>query len=344
MNPCRFRQRSESRCCQGFRILVVAIFAAALPALGQDQPKSPNAAVEKAGNYVFKPVEIKPSPDGENYEGRFLFINKDSSPVKVFGSDEPIGEKFEPNYPSFQILKDGKWTKLEVGYCGTGAQQFAMKPGKEYQFYLGLWIYEEQDAPLTCKVGLEDFWSEPFVLDWKKDRSEGKFAKATSENFAKVRAQFAKAGFKKELLVGDDFCKRLLGAMMRETSTKDMGASFQPFAGKLDVIPWIGLDGKIRIDFQSDEARKYKTEYTAWFSLDPRNFSPEWFRKATKQHVEVIKLDGPISMDLDDGSSFRGPLYLNIKYEPFDKAKQPSKEDAEELFKRMLAAMDAWLE
>lgn len=320
-------------------MIAAVMIAGVLPVIAQEQPPTP----PKESEYVFKPIEIKPAPGGRNYKGRFLFINKSAKPVMVSGFDEPINGKFEPRFERYQILKDGKWTELFMGYCGTGAMDFAMKPGKEYQFFPSLWGFKAQDTPLTCKVGFGDFWSESFVLDWKKDSSEGKFAKATTENFKKVRAEFAKVGFNKELLVGDDFCKRLLGAMMTETTAKDMAGSFQPFVGKLDVTPGINLDGTIRIDFESEREGSYNNHYQGWFSLDPKKFSAKWFRNAVKKHVTVSKWGDGFQMNLDDGKSFTSPLYLSINYELSNKSKLPSKEESEKLFRRMLGVLDTWL-
>lgn len=342
MNPLYFAQLLAFHNRHCFWILAAAIFAGAVPVVAQDQPEEPAAAVKKVGNYVFKPIEIKPSPHG-GYKGRFLFINKESSAVKIHGFDEPLDGKFVPRFLQFQVLKEGKWEEIQVGYCGTGAQDFAMQPGKEYEFIAGLDSFDEQDAPLTGKIGAGDYWSEPFVLDWKKDRSSGKFDLARKENFEKVRAGFAKAGFKQELLAGDDFCTRLLQAMMKETSAKGMADSFHPFAGKLDEVPWVQLNGSIRIDFESGDSRASKTEFRGYFVLDPRRFSPEWFRKAVKQHVRVAELTDCINMELDDGSNFDAPFYLSIYYKPFDHAKRPSKEDSEKLFRSMLGVLDGWL-
>lgn len=323
---------------------MVAIFASALPIFAQDQPVAPTEVVKKVGKYVFKPIEIKPYPGGTGYEGRFLFINKEASPVEIFGYHEPLDGKFDLRFVEFQVLKDGKWEAIPVFSCGTGAQQFSMRPGKEYQFFASLWRFDEQDTPLTGRIGTDDYWSEPFVLDWKKDRSAGKFDLATKENAEKVRKLFAKAGFKKELLVGDDFCSRLLQEMMKETSAKGMADSFHPFVGKLDVTPSIQLNGSIRIDFASDESRNYRTEFTGWFVLDPRRFSSEWFRKAVKRHVEVGEWGDGMKMELNDGSHFNAPFYLKVIYEPFDHAKRPSKEDSEKWFRSMLGVLDSWLE
>jgi hypothetical protein len=343
MKPSHASQRSTYGCFHSFRNIAVVVILGAVPAFAQEQKETPVEAVKKIGSYVFKPIEIKPSFNDSGYDGKFLFINKELSPVMIFGSDEPLGRKFEPMYLEFQTLKDGRWKELQVGYCGTGAQQFAMQPGKEYVFEVSLDYFDEQDAPLTGKIGLDGYWSEPFVLDWKKDRSAGKFKQARKENFEKARALFAKAGFKNELLEGDDFCNRLLQTMMKETSAKDMATSFHPFVGKLDVNPWMRLDGSIRIDFTSDEIRDFDAEYTGWFVLDPRKFSPELFRKAVKQHVEASKWGEGVEMELNDGSNFKAPFYLCIKYEPFDKAKRPTNEESEKLFRNMLGVMDGWL-
>ncbi|MEO7098244.1 MAG: hypothetical protein ABI162_02700 [Luteolibacter sp.] len=130
--------------------------------------------------------------------------------------------------------------------------------------------------------------------------------------------------------------------MMKETSTKEMAASFHPFVGKLDVTPTIGRNGAIQIASQSNEIRKDSTEYTVWFSLDPRNFSSAWFRNAKKRNVEVREWGDGFEMELHDGFA-DSPLSLRVIYKPFGNAKRPSKEDSERLFQRMLGSLDSWL-
>lgn len=323
--------------------LAVAGFLAAGHAVAEDKPEAPAKAVKKVGSYVFKPIEIKPSPHDFYYEGRFRFINKESSPVMIFGFEAQLGGKFEPRFLEFQILKNGKWEKLPTGYCGTGAQDYPMLPGKEYEYVTSLVSFKEQDAPLTGKIGVSGYWSEPFVLDWKKDRSAGKFEQARKENFEKARALFAKAGFRKELLAGDDFCSRLLEAMIKEASAKEVADSFPAFAGKLEVFPVIQLNGSIIIEFESDKPEEFPREFSGHFVLDPVKFSPEWYREAVKRDVSVWKREDSIKMELDDGSSFNAPLYLSINHAPLDQAKQPSKEDAEKVFRNMLGVLDGWL-
>lgn len=334
-------------------ICAIALFAVSAPGQAEDQPQIHRIAIANS-TYVFKPIAITPGPDGNDYNGRFIFINKGPSPVRVNGFDKPIHGKFVPRFVRYQTLEAGVWKEIEIGYCATGQQDFAMKPAVSYEYHVSLYPFHEQDAPLTGRIGFdvfandknewEEYWSYPFVLDWKKDRESGEFAAVKTEHYKKLRAAFSKAGFKEELLVGDDFCSRLLQSTMQVTSEQEAATSFKPFVGKLDLTPNFELDGKIRIDFDSDEERNFRSEYQGWFSLDPRKFSPQWFHKAAKQHVEVFKHDDDsITMELDDGTSWDSPLYLSIHYAPFGKSKAPTEKESEALFTKMLNVLEKCL-
>lgn len=315
----------------------------------------PQVTIEQGVDYVFKPIAITPSPNGENYLGRFLFVNKGSSPMMVNGFGKPIHREFEPSFIKHQKLQDGVWKDIRVGYCGLG-EEFAMKPGKPYEFHAGLWAFHEQGTPLTGRIGFDvssgleggwvEYWSYPFVLDWKKDRESGEFASVNKEHYKKLRAAFTKAGFKEEFLVGDDFCSRLLQSIMKETLAQDAAKSFKPFVGKLNVTPSFELNGNIRIDFTSDEVRNFGTEYTGWFVLNPSKFSREWLQTARAKHVKVNHWGNGIQMALDDGTQWwtkDGTFYLCIKYVPFEKSTLPSLDNSREVFNGILDVMDGWL-
>jgi len=351
--PARFLQTCHMKSLRSaanlrLEFLMCAIALLAVSALGQaeEQPQIKRVPAVNS-TYVFKPVAVTPSPDGEGYDGRFLFNYKGASPLMVSGFDKPVKRKYEPYFIRYQTLNGGVWNDLEIGYCGTGAKEFPMKPLASYEFHVGLYPFDEQDAPLTGRIGFdvfagdqrgwEEYWSYPFVLDWKKDRESGEFASVKKEHYKRLRATFSKAGFKDELLVGDDFCSGILQSMMKVFQGQERTNSFKPFLGKLDVTPGFELDGKIRIDFSSDEVRDFDSEYRGWFSLDPRKFSPQWFAEAAKHHVEVGKWgDDGIEMELNDGSSFDSPLYLCIKYVPFDKSMIPTVKESEALFTKVL--------
>ena len=128
----------------------------AVSALGQaeEQPQIKRVPAVN-GAYVFKPVSITPSPDGEGYNGRFLFINKGASPLMVSGFHKPEKGKLEPRFIRYQTLNGGVWKDLEIGYCGTGAEEFPMKPQESYEFHADLYSFDEQDAPLTGRIGFD---------------------------------------------------------------------------------------------------------------------------------------------------------------------------------------------
>jgi len=334
--------------------LVVAA-SVSMPVLAAEDDKPlamEQSAVDKMLHpYEFKVLSISPCAGREDYEGHFLFTNKGKKAVMVSGFYMPVNGKFQPRFEEFQTLQDGAWKELPQYYCGTGAQDFAMKPGVSYEFVVGLGGIARQDTPLTLKVGVSNYWSDPFVLDWKKDRESGKFEAATKANFAKVRAAFEKAGFKKEMLAGDDFCDRLIGGMMNQTLTEKAVASFHPFVGKLKIVPMISLNGVIEFSFESDELRDDRHyEYSGSFELDPRKFNAKWYRKAVGKYIAINNRgDGGVEMALDDGtllsedSTIHSPFKLTINYAPFDKAKAPSDEAAQELFTNMLDVMAGWL-
>lgn len=333
--------------------MLVAIAASVLVSSGC-RAQSRSSDLPATPDYVFKPKQIVPSPDGRTYIGHFLFVNNSKTAVKVSGFDEPDNAKFIPRFVVYEELVAGTWKPLPIGYCGTGAQDFAMEPGKQYEFVIYLTDYPEQDTPLTARVGVSGFYSEPFTLDWKKDRTDGAFGASKKEHYEKVRGAFIKAGFKPDLVADDDFCVRLLRSIMAATQTGEM-YGFDAFEGKLNVTPTVLLTGNIRMDFASDKVQNHEQQYRGWFVLNPDKFSPQWFRESARKHVKVAKWGEGIQMTLTDGSRFWTPdvsLYLNIIYLPFapqgtdggqTTGKVPALDDAGKMFMKMLDQLDGWL-
>ena len=137
-------------------VWVYAILLFAIYSLGQAEEQSQISRVP-AGNrtYVFRPIAITPFPYGEFYAGRFLFINKEPSPVMVSGFGKPIHGKFEPRFVRYQIFENGMWKEIHIGYCATGAMDFSMKPGGSYDFHTFLNSFAERDSPLTGRIGFD---------------------------------------------------------------------------------------------------------------------------------------------------------------------------------------------
>lgn len=333
---------------------IVALAAVSFSMAG-DRPKEGKRAKASAEtptpiritDYTFKPIKVVPSPDDGVYVGHFTFINRSSKAVEVFGFDEPEHGKFIPRFVEFQTLVKGSWKKVPVGYCGTGAQVFAMKPLEPCEFIVYLTSLEEQKTPMNARISVGDFRSEPFVLNWKKDRAEGAFAAARKENFETVRTAFAKAGFKPELIKGDDFCERLIRSIVKETASgKDDG--FAEFTGKFEITPNIELNGNIRIDFYSSDSEGSPTEYRGWWVLNPNKFTPDWFKKEARKNVQVDSWgDDGIKMELDDGSSYwtsENVLYLSINYVRSQRSPHlPTVEKAKQMFMKMLDGLEPWM-
>jgi hypothetical protein len=301
-------------------------------------PETPPPQPEE---YELKTLSIEPHPDGKTYLGKFGFTNKTDKTLRLYGVSKPVGNKFIPLFAEQQFSKEGAWENAGGFMCGTGAKSYGLKPGLTYEFIVHLSDFAPQDSPLTCRVGFEGRWSEPFVLDWKKDRDEGKFIAARKAHDALLRAAFAKAGFKPEKIAGDDFCNRLISEMMA-TIDSSHAPSFRPYVSKEPFTPDIDLDGKISIFFQSDETTHPRTYY-GWLTFDPAKFKSSLFKKSVLNKSEVhISGSESIEFSLEDGQRFHQRLRLLISYTPGTPL--PSQEEAEAVFAHMLGVFSEWVD
>jgi hypothetical protein len=304
-------------------------------------PQTPPPLPEE---YEVKTLSIEPHPDGKSYLGKFGFLNKTDKTIRLHGQSKPVGNKFIPLFPELQYSKDGAWENAGGFMCGTGAISYGLKPKTPYEFIVHLSDYEPQETPLTCRVGFEGRWSGSFVLDWKKDREEGKFIAARKAHDVLLRTAFTKAGFKPEKIAGDDFCGRLVAEMMAAVDPSH-APSFRPYVSKELVTPYIHLDGKISIGFRSDETRDYHREYDGWLTFDPPRFRPVSFRKSVlnKPHAEQSGSD-LILFSLEDGQGFHNRFRLDIRYSSFDRSTPlPSQQEADAVFARMLGVLSEWV-
>lgn len=316
------------------------VFAAAVSAGEPDQAQQEEkeaAPRTRPSDYAFKPIRIEPSLEDGFYTGHFRFINRQSKPVRISGFEKPDHERFAPRFVGFEAIVDGEWKKVPVGYCGTGAQAFAMKSQVPYEFICGLWRFEEQEAPLTARIRIDDdFVSEPFVLDWKNDRANGAFAAARKRNFQKVRAALAKAGFKPELIQGDDFCERLIRSLVTSNEPKRKDG-FAAFNGKLAVTPVIELNGIIWMEFDSEDAESREI-YRGWLRINPNKFSPAWFRNSGRKHLKTSIWGHGLEMEIDDGSAIYDTnvrLGLHINYLPNQTVKPLTEAEAKQMSMKM---------
>ncbi len=313
-----------------------------------ERPKKTPKAAEKSTwvpvkDYDFYPIKIVPSPEDGVYVGHFTFVNRTSTTVSVSGFDEPDFGRFIPRFVGYEILSKEKWKDVTVGYCATGAQSFEMEPQVPYEFIVNLYRLGEPKSPTTARISVDGFRSRPFELNWKKDQKAGAFVAAKKAHFEEVRAAFAKAGFKRDMIQGDDFCQRLIESIAKATTSKN-DHGFQKMTGLEVFTPDIALNGNIRIDFRSTDSKGDETQYKGMWVFTPDKFTPQWFRNEARKH---IKLESSGSsgqeMILDDGTDFwsrDNKLHLSIEYHA---VRLPDDEDAKAMFLKMFDNLELWL-
>ena len=157
----------------------------------------------EGGGFIFKPIEIKPSPNGKDYEGVFVFVNNTNKIIEIPLLEMPVGKKIRPANTVFQTFTNGKWTQ-EKFFGGILAQSHSIEPGTKYELFVDIML-EELPNPVTARLGFtgQNLWSETFILNWKKDRDEGNFLHSKKLHFQKVKEAFEKTGFKNELSAMD---------------------------------------------------------------------------------------------------------------------------------------------
>ena len=92
---------------------------------------------------VFRLVSVEADAN-HGAMGRFAFRHHELRPIQLFGFGFTATNTFRVRFEEFQREEDGKWNKVEVGYCGTGAQLYPIEPNKDYTFLVPLWPYLEK--------------------------------------------------------------------------------------------------------------------------------------------------------------------------------------------------------
>lgn len=241
-------------------------------------------------------IEIRPSYDGENYEGRFLLIHHGKDPLKIRCSERPVGRRFPANDIQYQVLKDNVWINVEAyesGWCFA----FDLPPDVPCEVKVDLRHFKEQDEPLTGRVILngDEFPSEPFVLDWKSDREAGKFLAAKKAHAERLRAAFLKSGFRPELLQGDEFPLHIVEEMIAGLiKSGEAGAWFSLIQGKIEITATIRFKGDVFITFKSSHPGRggHYSGLLRW--------NPDKLNRALIQRLRLK--DGFTSLDIDEGS------------------------------------------
>ncbi len=76
--------------------------------------------------------------------GRFTFQHHEAHAIDLYGFGFSGTNTFRVRFEGFQRETDGKWSEVQVGYCGTGAELYPIEPHREYVFLVPLWPFLEE--------------------------------------------------------------------------------------------------------------------------------------------------------------------------------------------------------
>ena len=116
--------------------------------------------------YTFVLDDVRYDPD-HHVMGYFVFKHHFATPLRLygFGFDQP--GRLRVRFEMFRREEGGQWADVPVGYCGTGAETYELKPGTEYVLLVPLWPFVEKGAKGQVGVPGEhvSIVSAPFPTD-----------------------------------------------------------------------------------------------------------------------------------------------------------------------------------
>ncbi|MBN8458313.1 MAG: hypothetical protein J0M04_10815 [Verrucomicrobia bacterium] len=266
------------------RVMMVVLLGSGIGGADEQQ----HATQTTPAKVEVRALEIRPSHESEDYEGRFLFIHHGKQPLKIDCFERPMGQRYHPNSIQFQILKNGVWERVETsghGWCW----DYDIPPGVPCELDVDLGAFNEQNTPQTCRVifNWDKYPSEPFVLDWKADRKAGKFLAAKKAFVDRLRARFLKSGFRPELLKGDEFPRQIGKEMIaRVTKTGQVGAWFGLQGGDLEVETRLFWNGDVFLEFSclNDD----REGYSGTLQWNPESMNRALLQKLRKTDGEAF--------------------------------------------------------
>ncbi len=283
--------------------------------VSQGETASSGRTEARNGDAVFETINIIPSPIEGEYIGHFRFIHKGKAALSMPGHDEIKGDEFFPASVRYQILSGNKWLDIKTSSSGL-FNTYQIEPEKEYKLIIDLDCFKEGKAPLTIRVGVENgrFWSTPFKLDIRTDRSTGQFSDARRERYAKVRQAFQNVGFSRERLEGADFCASFMKSLASHAPVTDGQGHNIPPDGEVFRVPFF-LHGKVYIDFIGNKNSDGLPGYESRIILDPSRFSRSWLASNLNQiRLKGDVIDNHIFITLDDGLCFSdGGSIINLE-------------------------------
>lgn len=85
---------------------------------------------------------LRAEPDkNHGVMGLFQLRHSGAQPIKLWGFRFEKDGSLRVRFERFSKLRDHKWQEVPVGYCGTGAETYAVEPERDYVLRVPLWPY-----------------------------------------------------------------------------------------------------------------------------------------------------------------------------------------------------------
>ena len=148
---------------------IIIFLAAVITMTGCAAPKR----TASLSSHPFRLVAVE-RPEPKRAKGVFTFTNTTGRPLRVSGFDSPDDGEFQIRFTSYQFQTPKGWQDLKIGYCGTGAQDFVLQPGRTYAVREWLdtysWLSSQTGGATIGRIslptlrGYPEIWSEPFTI------------------------------------------------------------------------------------------------------------------------------------------------------------------------------------
>jgi hypothetical protein len=102
--------------------------------------KFPDETFLPPATYRLKFLRAKRDKDHGSM-GFFSFRHAFDKPIQMWGFGFEKDGSFRVRFERFSKLQDHKWQEVLVGYCGTGAETYAIEPNHDYIMRVPLWPY-----------------------------------------------------------------------------------------------------------------------------------------------------------------------------------------------------------
>ncbi len=124
-----------------FVVFSVAVAEAGEPVLSKYDFSNPSKSkLPDAGRYHLALLRIVPDRNQEPM-GLFAFRHTLDEPLKIWGFGFQKDGTMQVRFEKFSKWEGNRWTEVGVGYCGTGAQTYALEPNHDYLLRVPLWPF-----------------------------------------------------------------------------------------------------------------------------------------------------------------------------------------------------------